>query len=99
MEKLIKVILSLLLLFCLLDLSYGYYQFVRFIALIAFLFLAHEAKENDKQTEMIIFLFLAILFQPLLKISLGRELWNIVDVIVGLGLLLSLFVKKSTNEK
>jgi len=30
---------------------------------------------------------LALLFQPFFKISLGRTLWNIVDVIVGIGLL------------
>lgn len=30
------------------------------------------------------------LFQPFLKISLGRELWNIVDVIFGILLLISI---------
>jgi len=38
---------------------------------------------------------LAILFQPLLKIALGREGWNVVDVIVGVGLLVSMFVVMS----
>ncbi|WP_335339821.1 DUF6804 family protein [Algoriphagus sanaruensis] len=36
---------------------------------------------------------LAILFQPLLKISLGRDIWNIVDVVVGIGLLISIWAK------
>jgi len=49
---------------------------------------------------MIIFVGLALLFQPFFKISLGREIWNIVDVIVGVGLLLSIFIKdKFINEK
>jgi hypothetical protein len=43
---------------------------------------------------MIIYVALAILFQPFFKIALGRELWNIVDGIVGIGLIVSL-VKKS----
>jgi len=30
----------------------------------------------------------------LLKIALGRELWNVVDVIVGVGLLVSVVVEK-----
>jgi len=30
---------------------------------------------------------LAILFQPVVKISLGRFLWNVVDVIVGVWLI------------
>jgi len=41
---------------------------------------------------------LAILFQPLLKIALGREGWNVVDVIVGVGLLVSMFVVNKTVE-
>jgi len=41
---------------------------------------------------------LAILFQPLLKIALGRELWNVVDVIVGVGLLVSVVIKKQNPE-
>ncbi len=40
---------------------------------------------------MIVYGALALLFQPFFKIALGRELWNIVDLIVGIGLLLSVF--------
>jgi len=43
---------------------------------------------------MIVYICLAILFQPIFKIPLGRLLWNIVDVIVGLGLIVSIFLKK-----
>jgi hypothetical protein len=44
---------------------------------------------------MIIYGGLALLFQPFFKIALGREIWNIVDVIVGIGLLLSIYRKPS----
>lgn len=37
---------------------------------------------------------LALLFQPFFKIALGRELWNVVDVVVGIGLIISVFRKK-----
>jgi len=30
----------------------------------------------------------------MLIIALGRELWNVVDVIMGVGLLVSVFVEK-----
>jgi hypothetical protein len=72
---------------------YGYYQFVRFIALVGFAGLAYFAYKQEKQTEMIIFIVLAVLFQPFFKIALGRTLWNIVDVTVAIGLLVSMFVK------
>jgi hypothetical protein len=44
---------------------------------------------------MIVYIALAVLFQPLFKIALGRTLWNIIDVIVGIGLLGSIFAGKS----
>ncbi|MFY8189150.1 MAG: DUF6804 family protein [Flavobacterium sp.] len=95
MDKAIKIILALLLFLCLANMPYGYYQFVRFAALIGFSILAYQANQQEKPTEMIIFGALALLFQPFLKVALGRELWNIVDVIVGIGLLLSVFKKKA----
>jgi hypothetical protein len=55
--------------------------------------LAYQSQEQSKQTEMIIYGGLALLFQPFFKITLGRELWNIVDVVVGIGLILSIFSK------
>ena len=90
----IKLILAILLLICLFDLPYGYFQFVRFASLIGFGILAYHANSDNKQTEVIIYIILAVLFQPFIKISLGRELWNIVDVIVAVALLISLFLRK-----
>lgn len=98
MEKVIKIILAILLLFCLFKMPYGYYELVRFLSLIIFSLLAYFAYKEDKQVEMIIFLSLAILFQPLFKIALGRILWNVIDIIVGFGLLISLFIKPKSNE-
>jgi len=90
MQKIIKIGLAVLMFGCLLDMPYGYYQLVRFIALISFAVLAYQASQQSRQTEMFIYGALALLFQPFFKIALGRELWNIVDVIVGVGLLVSL---------
>lgn len=73
---------------------YGYYELVRFIATIGFAFLAFKSNEPGRQTEMFIYIALAILFQPFLKITLGRELWNTVDVFVGVGLIASMFLKR-----
>jgi hypothetical protein len=91
----LKIFLALLFFLCLLDMPYGYYQLVRFAGLIGFVILAYQAHEQGKQTEMIIYGGLALLFQPFFKIALGRDIWNIVDVIVGIGLLLSILIKPS----
>jgi len=89
----LKIILSILFFLCLLDMPYGFYQLVRFAALVGFIILAYNSNEQQNKTEMIIYVCLAILFQPLLKIDLGRTIWNVVDVIVGLALIVSLFLK------
>jgi hypothetical protein len=71
---------------------------VRFVALIGFGILAYKANEEKKNTEMIIYGGLALFFQPFLKISLGREIWNIVDVVVGIGLITSLFMDRTKSQ-
>ncbi len=99
MNNAVKVGLSILLLICLLDMPYGYFQLVRFLSMIGFGFLAYDSNLKGKKNEVIIYIILAILFQPLLKISLGRTIWNIVDVITALGLLLSILISTNTKNK
>ena len=99
MARIIKIALAILMFLCLLDMPYGFYQFVRFVVLLGFGILAYKANEENKNTEMIIYGGLALLFQPLFKISLGREIWNIVDVIVGIGLIGSLFMNRTKSQR
>jgi hypothetical protein len=99
MPNTIKISLAALFFFCLADLPYGYFQFVRLAALIGFGVLAFHANEVGKQNEMILYIVLAILFQPIYKIALGRELWNVVDIVVGLGLLISIFLNRENKSK
>ena len=97
-NKIIKLILTILLFACLLDFPYGYYQFVRFAALVGFGYLAFKSNEQGYKNEAFVYLALAVLFQPFIKIALGRTIWNIVDVIVGIGLFVSLFLPKSKTK-
>lgn len=69
MNKAIKIILAILFFLCLADMPYGYYQLVRFVALVGFAILAYKANERGRKTEAIINVCLGILFQPLVKIA------------------------------
>jgi predicted membrane protein len=89
MEKSTKIILAILLLLCLLGMPYGYYQFVRFVSMAGFAYLAYSANEKNHKNELFIYIALALLFQPFFKIALGRTLWNIIDLVVGISLLVS----------
>jgi hypothetical protein len=98
LNSVIKIVLAILFFLCLADMPYGFYQFVRFAGLIGFAILAYQANQQGRQTEMIIYGGLALLFQPFFKIALGRQMWNIVDVIVGIGLLISIFMKPRESQ-
>lgn len=82
--------IAVLLLLCLLDIPYGFYIFVRFAA-AAFCYFAFYADQIGNKERMSLFFILAILFQPFLKIPLGRTIWIIVDISVALYLLYLLF--------
>jgi hypothetical protein len=99
MATVIKIILTILFFLCLLEMPYGYYQLVRFAALIGFALLAYNSNEQGHKSEVIIYVCLATLFQPLVKIALGRQLWNIIDVVVGIGLIVSIFIRPSNNPR
>ncbi|TXD76113.1 DUF6804 family protein [Algoriphagus ratkowskyi] len=58
--------------------------------MVGFGFLAVQAKNENNEQAFWIYVVFALLFQPFFKIALGKEVWNIVDVIVGVGLLVSL---------
>ena len=98
MEKVIKIFLAILFFICLSDMQYGYFQFVRFAGAIGFTILAFKAQAGFRQTEMIVYIGLALLFQPFIKIALGRQIWNIVDIVVAIGLLASLSIKNKDNN-
>jgi hypothetical protein len=60
LERVIKLVLSLLFFLCLSDMVYGYYQFVRFAGLVGIAILAYQAHEQGRQTELIIYAVLGI---------------------------------------
>lgn len=93
--NLLYLLLSALLLLCLAPMPYGYYQLVRFIAMVLFVVFAYNYWIKDIKPLAITFGALALLFQPFIKIALGRAMWNVTDVVVALGLIgLYLYEKK-----
>jgi hypothetical protein len=100
-ETQIKTGLAVLLLICLFDLPYGYYQLIRFIALVGFAILAYYEIERKNIPMVILYVGLVLLFQPMAKVPLGRQVWTIVDVVVAVGLVLTIFLqnrKAGRNE-
>lgn len=85
-------VLAALLLACLADWPYGYYQFVRWAAMVGFAILALNYYRRGQESLAVLLVGLALLFQPFVKVALERTGWNAVDVVVGV-LLIALAVR------
>lgn len=98
-NKILTLSLVILLLLCLAPMPYGYFTFVRIVATIMFVMKALEYYKANKEALTITFGALAILFQPLFKIALGRTMWNVIDVIVAILLVVLFVIEKKKTDK
>lgn len=87
MKPIVKLVIAVLLLLCLADMPYGYYNLVRFAATAAFAYLSYDYFKSKRDGMGFLFAVLAVLFQPFIKIALGRVVWNALDVLVAVGLI------------
>ena len=87
----IYLVIAAILLLCLAPMPYGYFQLVRLLSTIAFGVMAFQYYKEGKEKWAYTFGTLVLLFQPLYRISLGRTVWNIIDVIVAIGLIILFF--------
>lgn len=97
MKPIIKLIIAVLLLLCLADMPYGFYELVRFAATAAFAYLSYDYFKSKKDGMGFLFAALALLFQPFFKIALGRTIWNVVDILVAIALFY--FIVNSIKKK
>ena len=98
MTRNIYLLLAVLMLLCLAPMPYGYFQLVRFISTLAFGVMAYRYYMERKEWLAYTCGTLALLFQPFYKIALGRTVWNIVDVIVAIGLLILFFYERRKGD-
>lgn len=91
MIKRLYIFLAAVLLLCLAPMPYGYYTLVRILATVVFGLYAYRCYQTQKEGMTWAFVTLALLFQPFAKVGLGRTVWNIIDVIVAIGLIILYF--------
>ena len=96
--RILKLLLAALLLLCLFSMPYGYYNIVRIVSMIGFSIIAYRYYSEKEIELFIVFCGLVLLFQPFVKVPLGRTIWNITDMIVA-GILLYLSFFYHTKSK
>ena len=89
----VKIVLVVILLSCLLPLPYGAFELIRFASLVGFGYLAYKYYKVHDEKKALLFGALALLIQPFFKLSLGRDIWNIVDIAIAI-FIIYLLVKK-----
>lgn len=92
-----KLTASLLLFLAIFNLPYGYYTFLRIIIfLIAGWCLFDEYNTIGKLTLVwrIIFVLIALIFNPVLPIYLSKDVWQIIDIICSILFLVSAVFKR-----
>jgi hypothetical protein len=63
-----------------LPLPYDYYTLLRLFTVFVFGYGSYVAFKNGKNSHMWCLLFVAVLYNPLLKIHLQRETWQIINL-------------------
>ena len=97
--KQLYLFLAAMLLLCLAQMPYGYFMLVRFVMMVAFGLMAYRYFTIKKSFAAWVFVILAVLFQPIYKIVLGRGIWNVVDVIVAVFLIALYVVERRLERK
>lgn len=93
-KKIIKIGLVILLLLCLLEMPYWYYQLLRIFGTIGFAYLSWKEYEERLKLTPILFAISAILLNPIIKISFDRNTWQFVDIILATILFITLLFEK-----
>ena len=97
--KYLPLYLAAVLLLCLAPMPYGYFTLVRVLATVVFGIYAYRCFAVKKEGLALVFATLALLFQPFAKVGLNRVTWNIIDVIVAIGLIVLFFWERKNRVK
>lgn len=80
------------------DWPYGFFTLLRFVVFATSAYIAWMSYEAKKEKWVWIFGFLAVLFNPFIVIHFNREIWSVIDLIVGVFMIVSVFVFKLSRE-
>ena len=79
------LILSIIMLFgAIAEWPYGYYTFLRWITCITSILVVLQAFEKNINWAKVIFIIIAILFNPLAPIYLSRNIWIPLDIVTAI---------------
>jgi hypothetical protein len=91
---------SIFLLLALIDgWQYGFFTILRFVVFFSTAFVAYLAYQAEKEGWTWIMGAIAVLFNPFIPIYLTREVWVLIDSVVGIFLLASTVLLKLKDDE
>lgn len=90
-------LLIIFLFLALLPLPYGYYILLRFLVCFGTIRELFIAPSNNTDT-IFILIAIAVLYNPIIKMPLGRPIWTIVNVLTALYFIFYLFKKHNMKQ-
>jgi hypothetical protein len=77
---------------------YGYYILLRLVCCAIFAFLTLQALAQDKQGWAWTLGITAVVYNPIIRIHLTREIWSVINVVTIFIALATIFVLKSEKQ-
>ena len=87
------------LLICLCKMPYGYYTIIRLFTAVMGVVWAITFYGEHKKGLMTAAIAVAILFQPIVKITMDKATWNVIDVILSIGIVALVIVRQFERNK
>lgn len=78
---------------------YGYYVLLRWVVTISAVFLLSLAYKSKKTFWLFLMGIVAILFNPIIPVHLDKETWVVIDLIVAILFLVSVFKIKNYEQR
>lgn len=99
-NKNIAIVISVALLFLAMieGWPYGFFTLLRLVVFGTTVYLSWLAYKSKRQSWIWIFGFIALVFNPLIPLHLGRDLWIVIDLLVAVFLIISIFAFKLSNK-
>lgn len=98
MPTIIFYITAVMLFFAAAPLSYGYYTFLRLVVCGVCSYSAYVTQKRNAKVLPTVYGLIAVLFNPIIKIYLPKEVWVFFDISVGVLLLITARFISSQNE-
>jgi hypothetical protein len=94
-----QVVSSLMLLWALNPSNpYVYYMYLRIVCCGVFAYLAFQSLENKKQGWGWVLGITALVYNPIFRVHLNRELWSIINVVTIVIAMVSIFALQVKNN-